>query len=118
MSEILYRGEDLQILVRLYQDEAKTVPINIDDLEDLEVRAFVGAADIGMWNKTGGGDFTALSRIDAYNYYFYISAGSTTPVGNIDLWFEAIEVDAELPDGFKNTISSGAGVICLKDKPY
>lgn len=115
---IIYRQNDEQIIIRLYTDKTKQTLINIDDLQDLEVRMAIGKTITNKYNKAGGGGFTALTRIDAYNYYFWLVTDETYPLGRMDMWVEVYETNAELPDNIQNSIRMLAGTFELKSKPY
>jgi hypothetical protein len=115
---IVYRGSDEQVIVKLWEDCNKTIPVNIDDLNDLEVRVIVGPTVIAQYNKTGSGDFTALTRVDEYTYYFWLETDNDTKTGLADIWFEAITDDAELQDNLDNTIQPILKGMEIKQKPY
>ncbi len=115
---IIYRGTDEKINLKLWQDQDKTIPINIDDLEDLEVRISIGGLIIGKWNKSGSSDFDALIREDAYNYYFWFQTDGATKTGVADMWIEVKETDAELDDSVINTIRSSLMIYNVEQKPY
>ena len=115
---IIYRGNDEQIFLKLFQDEEKTIPIDIDSLSDLEVRISIGGHILGQWNKAGGGSFIALTRIDKYNYYFWFETNESTKIGHADLWIETIDSDSELTDNLNNSITAELNLFNIVQKPY
>jgi len=117
-ATIIYKGSDEQIIIRLYEDDNKTIPISIDALDDLQIRLAVGGSITRQYNKDGSGDFTALIRIDAYNYYFWLETNDPIYLGMVDMWIESIETNVELVDSYINTIRSTLGIFDIQNKPY
>jgi hypothetical protein len=115
---IVYQGSDEQIFIKLYEDCNKTTLVSIDDLNDLEVRIIVGRDVVAQYNKTGSGDFTALTRVDEYNYYLWFETDDTTKLGKADIWVDAKTDDAELADNLENTIQPIIGAFIIKEKKY
>lgn len=115
---IINRGHDEQIILKLYHDEDKQVPVNIDSLTDLEVRISIGNNIIDQWNKAGSGDFKPLQRTDAYNYFFYLETDNTTLLGHTDFWIEVKEANVILSDSIDNSISSEPNLFNIVPKPY
>ncbi len=114
----IYRGNDEQIFLRLWQDDEKTIPVSIDDLNDLEVRITIGGYIIGQWNKAGSGDFESLTRVNPYSYYFWFQTSETTKTGHADLWIDAQDVVASLDDGINNSITAELNLFNIVQKPY
>lgn len=115
---LIYRGNDEQIILQLWQDEDKTIPVSIDDLSDLEVRIAVGSYIIGQWNKAGSGDFEALTRLNAYSYSFTFQTSENTKIGHADLWIETQDIDVSLTDGINNSIVAELNLFNIVQKPY
>lgn len=115
---IIYRGNDEQILLNLYQDEEKTIPISIDDLLDLQVRISIGGLIIGQWNKTGSGDFEPLIKINEFTYYFWFETFETTKTGHADLFIETQDSDSEISDSVNNSITAELNLFNIVQKPY
>jgi len=117
-ATIIYKGSDEQIVIRLYEDDNKTIPISIDALDDLQIRIAVGQNVTRQYNKDGSGDFTALERIDAFNYWFYLTTDPPIYLGRADMWIELIDTNNVLPDNFENTIRATFNIFNIQNKPY
>ena len=115
---IIYKGTDEQFLIQLFNDNEETEPISIDDLLDLEIRLTIGGYVLGKWNKAGSGDYEALTRVDAYNYYFWFKPNSNTKLGIADIWVHIKETEAELPDEIQDTIRASLSIADIQDKSY
>lgn len=118
MTLIIYRGNDEKITLKFYQDDDKTQPISIDAMTDLQIRIAIGNTILGQWNKDGSGDFTALTRVDAYEYYLWFVTDETTKIGTADMWIEIIDDESELPDNLQNTVRASLLIYNIQDKPY
>jgi len=114
---IIYKGTDEQFLIKLYQDEKSIEPINIDDLFDLKVYLSIGGYLLGQWNKAGSGDFEALTRTDAYNYYFWLKTNENTKIGIVNMRFEIQETELELQDEIQDTIRASLSIAQIQQVP-
>lgn len=119
---IIYRGNDEQIILQLWGGVDvggnKINPVNIDDLEDLQVRISIGGIILGEWNKDGSGDFTPLTRINEFQYYFWFQTNDSTKLGHADLWIETQDLSAALDDGINNSITAELNMFNVVKKPY
>lgn len=115
---ILYTGSDQEILLKAWQDDEKTIPVDIDDLDDFQVRIMIGGLSLGKWNKTGSGDFEQLTRINKYNYSLTLQTDDSTKTGHADLWVETQDADASLDDGINNGISAELNLFNVVQKSY
>lgn len=115
---ILYTGSDQEILIRAWQDEGKTIPIDIDALDDFQVRIMIGGNYLGKWNKDGSGDFEALTRVNKYEYTLTLQTNESTKIGHADLWIETQDADASLDDGINNGISAELNLFNVVQKNY
>lgn len=115
---IIYKGTDEQFIIHLFSDEDQTESINIDNLNDLEIILTIGGYIIGQWNKSGSGDYEALTRIDPYNYYFWLKTNDNTKIGIVDFWLHAKKNLVELPDSIQDTIRSSLAIAQVTETPF
>lgn len=104
-----YQGEDIDFDIKLWEDDAKTIPINIDNLLDLYVYAYTTGAYTIKLSKNIKVGFNSITRINATQYRCTLTSDQTRKLMPGQLLIEIQVVRNGGVDGRDNKIAVGYG---------
>ena len=109
---ILYKGTDIEFSIQIWQDQLRTIPVNLDDLLEIVCHIYTTQIDIKLFSKTNRTpSYVQLIRISATEYKGIlegiVSAGMKSGDMTLEIW--TATTDSQISTGrFK---SAGRGII-------
>jgi len=108
-DKIQHQGTDISISVSLTVTSTGAA-INIDNLAELFLYIMLrgNPAPVKKYSKAGATGYTALKKVDSYNYRADWKSAETSAAtaGNYYLEVNVVETDADFDDSEKNSIGT------------
>jgi hypothetical protein len=104
-SKIYYKGDDIKEPIQAWSDDAKTVPIDIEnDIIDIIIRIYTSPLDIKKFSKTSKTGYTQLIKETSEKYWLILPGDITKDMkaGNCIIDAMVIQLDSQMPDGRLN----------------
>lgn len=115
--ETRYQGEDIDLDIKLWEDEAKTTPVNIDSLENIFVYVYTQGNYTVKFSKIAKTGFETMVKIDANIYRCSITSAMSKRLlpGQSTIEIHPIKTGGAM-DGKTNRIGVAKGFIILSSK--
>ncbi len=72
-----YQGDDIPVVIELFEDEEETIPVNIDNMLNLIVYVYTDGVRIAKFSKTIKTGYKTLTRNSATNYSLIVETPFT-----------------------------------------
>lgn len=101
-----YQGDDIPVVIELFEDEAESVPVDIDNMLDLIVFVYTDGVKIAKYSKIAKAEYKTLIRNSSTNYSLIIETSFTKTFNPGTLMMEINEVTTApgIDDGRFNKI--------------
>ncbi|KAF5034521.1 hypothetical protein DSECCO2_595200 [anaerobic digester metagenome] len=101
-----YQGDDIPVVIELFEDEAESVPVDIDNMLDLIVFVYTDGIRIAKYSKTVKTGYKTLTRNSSTNYSLIVETAFTKTFnpGILNMEINEVTTAPGIDDGRFNKI--------------